>query len=93
MPPFFRRLPYPSVNSFQNHYLLHVEVLPFTELIRVRPGPVVIAGDPSDDMFLHSAVTARAKCIISGDRHLLNLKTYRRIRVLSPAEFLSNVIK
>jgi len=93
MPPFSIRLPYPSDNSYQNHYLLHVEVLPFVELIRVRPGPVVIAKDPSDDMFLHSNVTGRAKCIISGDRHLLNLKTYRRIRILPPAEFLSNVIK
>ena len=31
----------------------------------------------------------RAQYILSGDRHLLDLKTYRRIKILSPADFLS----
>jgi len=39
-------------------------------------------------MFLHGAVAAGAKYIISGDRHLLQLKSYKRIKILSPAEFL-----
>jgi hypothetical protein len=57
-------------------------------MVKVRPGPVLIPTDPSDDMFLHGAVAAGAKYIISGDRHLLQLKSYKRIKILSPAEFL-----
>lgn len=73
------------------HYLLYVEVLPHAEMTRVRPGPPVISEDPSDDMFLRCALTGRAGFIISGDRHLLNLKTHHRIKILSPAAFLSRV--
>lgn len=89
---FLRVLAYPKfeLSEEEIHYLLYVEVLPYAEMIDARPGPVLIAGDPSDDMFLHCASAARARYVISGDRHLLNLKTYRRIKILSPAEFLSS---
>jgi hypothetical protein len=61
-------------------------------MVRVRPAPGVIARDPSGDMFLHCALTAAAQYIVSGDRHLLNLRTHRRIKIISPAEFLSIVV-
>ena len=70
------------------HYLLYVEVLPHAEMTKVRPGPPVV----SEDMFLRCALAGRAEFIISGDRHLLNLKTHRRVKILSPAAFLSGVI-
>jgi predicted nucleic acid-binding protein len=38
------------------------------------------------DVFLRCA-----QYILSGDRHLLTLRTYRRIKILSPADFLSGV--
>ena len=40
-------------------------------------------------MFLNCALEAGANCIVSGDRHLLRLKSCKRIKILSPAEFLS----
>lgn len=46
--------------------------------------PTVLA-DPDDDHVLACALAARADAIISGDRHLLNLKHYQRIPILSPA--------
>jgi len=73
------------------HYLLYVEVLPYVQMAKVRSGTVLISPDPSDDMFLRAAVAAGAKYIISGDRHLLQLKSYKRIPILSPAEFLSRL--
>jgi putative PIN family toxin of toxin-antitoxin system len=90
---FLRVLAYPKfeLSEEEIHYLLYVELLPYTEMIDVRPGPVLIARDPSDDMFLRCALTARVKYIISGDRHLLNLKTRRSIKILPPAEFLSSL--
>ena len=88
---FLRVLAYPKfeLSEEEIQYLLYVELLPYAEMFDVRPGPVLIARDPSDDMFLLCALTARAMYIVSGDRHLLKLKTYRRIKILSPAEFLS----
>lgn len=88
-----RVLAYPKLqlSEAEIHYLLFLEVLPYIDMVGVRPGPVVTTQDPSDDMFLHCASTGRAKYIISGGRHLLNLKAHRRIKILSPAEFLTGV--
>ena len=47
-----------------------------------------ISEDPADNKFIECAVAADAKYIISGDRHLLNLKAFRGIRILPPTEFL-----
>ena len=48
----------------------------------------VIRDDPSDNRFLECAVTGNADAIVSGDRHLLNLGTFRSIPIVSPAAFL-----
>jgi putative PIN family toxin of toxin-antitoxin system len=45
--------------------------------------------DPDDEMILECALAAEANCIVSGDkRHLLPLKKFREIPIVSPAEFL-----
>jgi putative PIN family toxin of toxin-antitoxin system len=85
-----RVLAYPKLRLSEEeiHYLLYAEVLPHVDVVRVPPGPAVVAADRTDDMFLHCALAAGAGCIVSGDRHLLRLKSYRRIKILSPSEFL-----
>jgi putative PIN family toxin of toxin-antitoxin system len=52
------------------------------------PTILAISEDPADNKFIECAVAADAKLIISGDRHLLNLKLFKGIRILSPTEFL-----
>lgn len=47
-----------------------------------------IADDPADDPVLACALEGQADFIISGDHHLLDLKTYQGIDIVSPAEFL-----
>ena len=55
------------------------------------PGRAVVKGavpqDPRDQMFLACAMDASADCIVSGDRHLLSLQTYRGIPILTVKEF------
>lgn len=48
----------------------------------------LIASDPDDDKFIECAVNAGAEVIITGDRHLKDLKQYKGIDILSPAEFI-----
>ena len=88
-----RVLAYPKFQLEEEdiHYLLYVEVLPYVQLVNVRSGRVMIAADSSDDMFLRVAAAAGATYIISGDRHLLQLKSYKQTPILSPAEFLSRL--
>lgn len=47
----------------------------------------VIAKDPSDDRYLECAVEGEAACIVTGDRHLLDLAAYREVEIVSPSEF------
>ena len=47
-----------------------------------------ISEDPADNKFIECAVAADVKYIISVDRHLLNLKLFKGILILPPAEFL-----
>lgn len=49
----------------------------------------VIEADPDDDKFLECAVALQSKLIISGDRHLKDLKKYIDIEILSPREFIN----
>jgi len=48
----------------------------------------VVAEDPDDDPFVECAVTAGAKYIVSGDRHLKKLGCFGDIKIVAPAEFL-----
>lgn len=44
--------------------------------------------DPSDNEFLDVAVEADADFVVSGDQHLLDLRIFRGIPILTPAQFL-----
>ena len=44
--------------------------------------------DPKDDKFLELAVNGKADFIISGDADLQVLNPFRRIKIVSPREFL-----
>ncbi|MEW5871084.1 MAG: putative toxin-antitoxin system toxin component, PIN family [Chloroflexota bacterium] len=49
----------------------------------------VIQKDPSDNIFLEAAVAGQADWIISGDKqHLLALKEFRQIPIVSPRQFI-----
>lgn len=65
----------------------------FAELWRLvpaasRPRLAVVSADPDDDHVLECALAGTAECIVSGDKHLLDLKQYRGIVILTPAQFL-----
>ena len=49
----------------------------------------VIKADPDDDKFLEAAIAGNATYLISQDKkHLLSLKEFRGIKIISPEEFL-----
>jgi uncharacterized protein len=49
----------------------------------------VVPEDPDDDRFVEAALAGEAELIVSGDHHLLQLKTYNGIRVVIPSVFLA----
>lgn len=50
--------------------------------------PRIVLNDPDDDYLVAAAVAARAHLIVSGDKHLLNLKDRIAIPVLKASEAL-----
>lgn len=52
--------------------------------------PVRVAADPDDDRILECALAAKADVIVSGDSHLLDLKSFRGIPIMSPRQFLDS---
>jgi putative PIN family toxin of toxin-antitoxin system len=52
----------------------------------------VISSDPQDNHIIEAALAARAKYIISGDKHLLEQMKWEDIHLVSPAQFMQNVI-
>jgi len=51
----------------------------------------VIKEDPDDNRVLECAVSARATVIVSGDSHLLNLKNYAGIEIVSTSDFIKQI--
>ena len=59
------------------------------EIIKPVKSISLIKKDPSDDKIIECALAAHASCIVTGDKaHLLPLKAYEGIKILSPADFL-----
>ena len=48
----------------------------------------IVKKDPDDNIVLECAIEAKADFIITGDRHLLEIKEFNRIRIITVKEFL-----
>ena len=60
----------------------------FSILVKPIQSLKIIKQDPDDDKFIECAISCDADYIISGDRHLVNLKEYRGIKIVNPLDFL-----
>ena len=48
----------------------------------------VVKEDSDDDIIIETAIVGGADFIISGDPHLLNLKGFARVKIVTAKEFL-----
>lgn len=60
----------------------------FAQLVQPKESVHVIKDDEPDNRVLECALEARADVLVTGDRHLRQLGTFRGIPILSPGEFL-----
>lgn len=66
-------------------------ILEFCEVVDVKSRLKVIKEDPSDNMVLECAKDGNADFIVSGDAHLLKLRTWNGIRILTCRKFLEQL--
>jgi putative PIN family toxin of toxin-antitoxin system len=67
--------------------LVH-NVRSYATLVAPRHKLTVIAADPTDDIFLECAIEGKADYIVSGDKHLIDLKVYEGIPIVKASDFL-----
>jgi putative PIN family toxin of toxin-antitoxin system len=89
---------YINVLSRPKFKILRVELDDFAALILSKAEFVspeesirVIEADPSDNKFLEAAVAGKVDYIVSGDKHLRDLKEFRGIAVQTPSVFLERL--
>jgi uncharacterized protein len=80
-----RKFRYPSaiVRTIVN------ELLAVSELVRPTMKVEQIKADPADNRILECALESRAACIVTGDRHILELGQFEGIPILDVAAFLA----
>jgi len=58
-------------------------ILSNAEFVLPEEHVLVIQADPSDNKFIEVAIAGKADYIVSGDRHLLDIKEYQSIPVIT----------
>ena len=65
----------------------------FTLIVTPEEEINIIAADVTDNKFLEAAVAGKANLIVSGDGHLLELKSFRSIPIITAREFIAQLEK
>ena len=92
-----RVLAYPKLQSrLQQLRLSSEELITYAiELSSIFEIPednsILVKDDPDDDIFLQCAIASGAAYVVSGDYHLLDLKAYADIPILTVQEFFIKV--
>jgi putative PIN family toxin of toxin-antitoxin system len=76
-----------EIRSFLRH------VTASARLVQPKQRIDVVQRDPDDNRVLECAVEVQAKWIISGDPHLLELREYKGIQILSAAAALRRLAR
>jgi putative PIN family toxin of toxin-antitoxin system len=87
---YLRVLSYPKfeLSEAEIKALIGEELLPFITIVKPKRRLSVVKRDPSDNKFLECAPAGKARVIVSGDKDLLSIGHYRRVRIQTPAQFL-----
>ena len=94
MEEFYRVLSYPKFSSRLKLIGKTPEEIinEFLEIVKFylskKFKTVIIKEDPSDDKFLSTALSSGISFVISGNKHLLKLKEFKGVFIISPGEFL-----
>ncbi len=61
------------------------------KIIKVKSDFRVIKEDPDDDKILNAAYDSKSNYIVTGDQHLLKLKKFKGIKIVTASEMLNQL--
>lgn len=73
-------------------YRIIIDIRSIGKNITVTSKEHPINEDPSDNLFINLAMDGNAKLIVSGDSHLIKLREYRGIEIITISEFLKRYL-
>jgi putative PIN family toxin of toxin-antitoxin system len=76
------RVKFAEIKSSQINYFLTI-VARKSVLVEVKQPFKIVAEDPDDDMVLATAHQGKARYVVSGDTHLLRMKEFRGIKMVT----------
>ena len=65
------------------------KLLKISSVIKPTKKINIVKEDPADNKFIECAAEAKAEYIVSGDKHLLNIKSYGNIKIIKTKELLA----
>lgn len=60
-------------------------------IVKIRSRFKAVKEDPDDDVILRTAVDGRARLVVSGDNHLLEIGRFRGIKIVPVTEMLQTL--
>ncbi|NIP33283.1 MAG: putative toxin-antitoxin system toxin component, PIN family [Thermoplasmata archaeon] len=67
------------------------ELVTMSDIVIPAGNLSVIDFDPDDDIVLETALVGHADAIITGDSHLLEVRTFKNVDILNARRFLRNI--
>ncbi len=91
-------LNYPKLKTIyqvesSSHEELIEAVLKIVHFVTVTKHVKIVLEHPADNKFIECALEANANYIVSGDKHLLKVDSYKKIPIISVNNFLQILIK
>ena len=89
-----RILLYPKLQKYHRKTAQEIDayfedILMFAWIVEGKEDIDIIKDDPTDNKYLACAYEGEADYIVSGDHHLLGIKTYKGIEILKVKSFLN----
>ena len=69
------------------------EILVFVNIIEAQEKIKIVKDDPDDDKIIECAIASNSNYLVTYDRHLLKIKKYKSIKIITPEEMLKLKIK
>ncbi|MBI4980129.1 putative toxin-antitoxin system toxin component, PIN family [Candidatus Woesearchaeota archaeon] len=84
-----RVMDYPKFNITEEQKTTFISIiLEIATMVEILGKVKVITEDPDDNAMLETAVVGNVDYIISGDPHLLELKEFAKVKIVTASEFL-----
>lgn len=93
-----RVLEYPKIKSIleKSGIILREvleEILRISKVVNPKKKLEIVRDAPEDNKFLECAFESEAEYVISGDRHLLKLKKFGNVKIISARELIKKIKK